>query len=74
MLYGMRSFIDSIPFWIGGSVNADPNDHLTSADIIANNSGTIIIRSHLKYVAKQGSQLALYRADLYISFKFLLLI
>ena len=43
MYFGMRSFIDSIPFWIGGSVNADPNDNLTSGDIIANNSGTIII-------------------------------
>ena len=44
----MRSFIDSMPFWIGGSTNAESNTQIT--DVIADNSGTITIRTYLKYI------------------------
>ena len=40
---GVRSFMDTVPFWIGGSVNSEPDQFFSySSDYIANYSGTKI--------------------------------
>ena len=62
--YGMRSFFDTIPFWIGGSANPDPHVSYFS-NYMQNDSGITTIRSHVKDIRYVNRLISLMKAVRY---------